>query len=218
MHNDYTMHIPERPHASATTSTSQLKELRNNLSRVFGFGETDSKATSSQHGDLMQLESDQMVDVLTDYIDDTPPCIPGPSGTSRVTTTTSHNTTTDKPTPLRRFPSFTELKSWSIKETEIDYEGMELSYLPYNSPLKGKEKAEWIKKIDPTERFHRSERNFWRYMNRRQMQERARRFDMESRTGYAVGPGDWFHSREEEFDLKREFIFGIPPSLKLRDY
>ena len=218
MYSDYTTHKPERSHASATTSTSPLKELRNNLSKVFGLGEVDSKATSSRDEDLMKRESDQMVDVLTDYIDDTPPCVPGPSGTSRVTTTTSHNTMTDEPTPLRRFPSFTELKSWATKDPEIDYEGMELDYLPDNSPLKGKEKAEWIKKIDPAEQFRRSERNFWRYMNRRQMQERARRFDMELRTGYAAGPGDWFHSREEEFDTKRELIFGIPPSLKLRDY
>jgi hypothetical protein len=221
MSYEYAMHTPETPHSSATTSTSPLKELRNNLSKVFGLGEVDSKASSSQDGDLMttsKLESDQMVDVLADYIDDTPPCVPGPSGASRVTPTTSRTTATDERPTLRRFPSFTELKSWSTKDPEIDYEGMELNYLPDNSPLRGKEKAEWVKKkIDPTEQLRRSERNFWRYMNRRQMQE-ARRLDMEWRTSYAVGPGDWFHSREEEFDSKRELFFGISPSLKLRDY
>jgi hypothetical protein len=221
MYNDHTMHKPGRPYASETTSTSPMKELRNNLSKLFGLGEVDSKATSSQGEDLFTVsrpESDQMVDVLADCIDNTPPCMPGPSGTSRVTTTTSHNTMTDESTPLRRFPSFTELKSWSTKDPEIDYEGMELNYLPDNSLLKGKEKAQWIKKIDPTEQFRRSGRNYVRYMNRRQVQEQARRFDMESRTGYTVGPGDWFHMREEEFDFKREFIFGMPPNLKLRDY
>ena len=217
MYNDYTIHTPERPYAFATTSPSPLKGLRNNLSKVLGLGEVNSKAASSQHEDLMTTskpESDRMLDVLTDYIDDTPPCVPGPSGTPRVTTSAKHNTATDDPTPLRRSPSFTELKSWSTQDVEIDYGGMELNYLPENSPLKGKEKAEWIKKRDPTEQFRRSERNFLRYMNRRQMQ---RRFDTELRTGYAVGPGDWLHSREE-FDFKKEFIFGIPPSLKLTDY
>src|SRR5947207_11999963 len=140
MYYDYAMsgmHTMETPYASAaTSSTSPLKELKNNLSKAFGLGEV-SKAPSSRSEDFITTSqsesSDQMVDIPTDFIDDTPPCVPGPSGTSRIITKIS-NPTTEEPTRLRRFPSFTELKSWSTKDPEIDYEGMALNYLPYNSP------------------------------------------------------------------------------------
>jgi len=130
---------------------SFIKEFASHVSSALGLSDKDPSPPSQTENDanlmatfeIPPLESDRkQIPVYDDDV--SPPCKPGPSGT------TTNKISTPAPTvDTLRIPEFTREDFWITKDQ--GYESLydddsEWDYIPEDSPLKGKEKARRIER------------------------------------------------------------------------
>src|SRR5271170_2272313 len=134
------------------SSTSPLKEFTNHVAKAFGLAEKDSKVVSSRHGADKDLTSPfdewfEQSDDEKEWVDDTPPCQPGSSGTAFPKPTQNTTPVVYVPKPFLEPLSSSELINWcSEVEKKFEDKTMEWDYLPQDSPCKGKDKAKFRKR------------------------------------------------------------------------
>jgi hypothetical protein len=128
-----------------------IKEFASHVSNALGLSDRDLPPSSQAENDanlmaafdMLSLDSDR-IQIPFHYDEGTPPCKPGPSGT-----TTKKISAQEPNVDTMRIPKFTRTDFWITKDRDyqrIYNDDEEWDYIPRDSPLKGKEKARRIER------------------------------------------------------------------------